>query len=90
MPEHLRNSEKENQSQNEKGFERLRFWGRLSLAYQMKTDKQRIAELEALLRAPEINKCLAFTRLHYQSNGRPDDAKKCDDLRILINKTVGD
>jgi len=87
MPEHLRNSEKEKE---EKGFSRLNFWGRLYLAYKMNADKIQIAELKALLRAPVINTALTFTRLHYISNGRSEEAKKCDDLRILIKKTVGD
>lgn len=49
----------------------------------------RVSELEGLLKTPEIGTALSFVRLHYISNSRPEQAKQFEDLRVLINKTVG-
>jgi len=48
----------------------------------------RVGELEALLKAPQIKTSLNFLRLHYISTGELDDSKKCEDLQILIAKNL--
>jgi len=66
-------------------------WRELTRSYMGQRNLiERVSELEGLLKAPQIELSLVFTRLHYQSNGKPDEAKKCEDLLKLIKQTLGD
>ena len=77
------------EAKGEKEKKRL-MWSDLRKGYMASIDRQnRINELEALLKAPDIEKALSFTRLHYVSNGRRMDAQRLTGLVQLIKKTLG-
>ena len=77
------------EAKGEKEKKRL-MWAELRKGYMASIDRQnRINELEALLKAPDIEKALSFTRLHYVSNGRRMDAQRLTGLVQLIKKTLG-
>jgi len=49
---------------------------------------ERVHELEELLGCQEVLAALAYTRLHYISNNRPEDAERHQDILNKIIETL--